>query len=130
MIAYKNKIEGELTEKCSEILKLLEEYVIPKTHTEEATVFFLKMKADYYRYIAEFNTGEQRSAASQRALLTYTQAVERANKTLSSTHPVKLGLALNYAVFFHEIMMSHERAIVIARDAFNAAIIEIDSKKD
>ncbi len=53
---YKHKIEVELTEICQDILDLLEEHLIPNSQSDEAKVFFNKMKADYFRYKAEFAT--------------------------------------------------------------------------
>jgi 14-3-3 protein epsilon len=38
--------------------------LIPKTMTDEAKVFFHKMKGDYYRYIAEYAVAEKRNAAA------------------------------------------------------------------
>jgi 14-3-3 protein epsilon len=62
------------------------------------------MKGDYYRYIAEYAVAEKRNAAAQKALSAYQEAHEIAGKSLSTTHPVKLGLALNFSVFYYEIM--------------------------
>ena len=51
---YKHKIEIELTEICQDLLNLIEEYLVPNSQSDEAKVFFNKMKADYFRYKAEF----------------------------------------------------------------------------
>ena len=101
---YKRQIEEELTRICQDILALLEQHLIPKTKSEEAQVFFYKMKGDYYRYIAEYAVADKRNAAAQKALSAYADAHEIGQKSLASTHPVKLGLALNYSVFYYEIM--------------------------
>jgi len=39
----------------------LDKYLIPKASTAESKVFYLKMKGDYYRYLAEVATGDTRS---------------------------------------------------------------------
>merc|ERR1712056_85105 len=54
---YCGKVEKELQEICDTILGILDENLIGKASTGEAKVFFQKMKADYYRYIAEFTDG-------------------------------------------------------------------------
>lgn len=40
---------------------LLDKYLIPKASNAESKVFYLKMKGDYYRYLAEVATGETRN---------------------------------------------------------------------
>ena len=68
---YKGIIEEELTSKCQNILNLLEAVLIQKCQSDEAKVFFLKMKGDYYRYIAEFSNNDKRENAAKRALTSY-----------------------------------------------------------
>ena len=41
---------------------LLDQYLIPKASNAESKVFYLKMKGDYYRYLAEVATGEARTS--------------------------------------------------------------------
>lgn len=47
-------MEKELGEICASILQLLDEHLIPTASTGESKVFYLKMKGDYHRYLAEF----------------------------------------------------------------------------
>lgn len=56
----RQKIEKELTDICMEIIGLLRDYLIfdGKENVEDQ-VFYLKMVGDYYRYLAEFQTGEE-----------------------------------------------------------------------
>ena len=84
------------------------------------------MKGDYYRYIAEYATAEKRNAAAQKAESAYKEAHE-VSKGLSTTHPVKLGLALNFSVFYYEIIQNPEKACKMARDAFDDAIADLDN---
>ena len=116
-----------MTEKCQDILKLLEDYLIPNSQSDEAKVFFYKMKADYFRYIAEYATADQKNTAAKQALNAYTEASQVAKNALTATHPVKLGLALNHSVFYYEIMANPERACGMARTAFDEAIADLDN---
>ena len=43
---------------------LLDKFLIPKASNAESKVFYLKMKGDYYRYLAEVATGENRNSKS------------------------------------------------------------------
>jgi hypothetical protein len=45
---------------------------------------------------------------------------------LPPTHPIRLGLALNYSVFFYEILGSPDKACELAKTAFDDAIAELD----
>ena len=103
---------------------------MPNSQSDEAKVFFNKMKADYFRYIAEFATQDSKNAAAQKALQAYAEAAQHAKSTLSSTHPLKLGLALNHSVFHYEIMQNPEKACAMARTAFDEAIADLDSVQD
>merc|ERR1712066_290194 len=67
-------------------------------------VFFQKMKADYYRYIAEFTEGDKKTKAAESARLAYEDAKNVAEKDLAVTHPIRLGLALNFSVFQYEVL--------------------------
>ena len=81
---------------------VLDANLIPKASDAESKVFYLKMKADYYRYLAEINDGDKKSQAANNAKLAYEEAQKVAEKDLVVTHPIRLGLALNFSVFQYE----------------------------
>merc|ERR1712241_761392 len=58
---FLGKVEEELRKICKTILNLLDKKLIPKTPSGESKVFYVKMKADYYRYIAEFTSGDKKT---------------------------------------------------------------------
>ena len=66
----------------------------------ESKVFYKKMKGDYWRYLAEFKGGTERKEAAEQTLLAYKAAEATAEAELASTHPIRLGLALNFSVFY------------------------------
>jgi hypothetical protein len=67
-------VEKELSEICASILQLLDEHLIPTASTGESKVFYLKMKGDYHRYLAEFKTSADRKEAAEHTLLAYKAA--------------------------------------------------------
>lgn len=85
------------------------------------------MRGDYHRYLSEFATAQNRRAAAEASLYAYKQASESAMKVLQPTHPIRLGLALNFSVFYHEILNSTDRACKLAKAAFDDAIAELDT---
>ena len=54
-------------------------------------------------------------------------ATDVAQTELTPTHPIRLGLALNFSVFYYEILNSPDRACHLAKQAFDDAIAELDS---
>merc|ERR1739844_435598 len=124
---YKSKIESELVDICNDILGIIEDTLIPNSTNEEAKVFYYKMKGDYHRYLAEFQQGEARKASASSALDAYQAASAVASSDLPPTHPIRLGLALNFSVFYYEILNSPDRACHIAKQAFDDAIAELDT---
>merc|ERR1712224_828820 len=86
-----------------------------------------KMKADYYRYIAEYTEGDKKSNASKSAKDAYAAAQAVAEKDLAVTHPIRLGLALNFSVFQYEVLGEPDEACKMAREAFEQAIAELDN---
>ncbi|XP_031491074.1 14-3-3-like protein GF14 iota [Nymphaea colorata] len=124
---YRQKVEEELSKICNDILTILDEHLIPSSGSGESTVFYYKMKGDYYRYLAEFKTDQERKEAADQSLKAYQAASNTAKTDLPSTHPIRLGLALNFSVFHYEIMNSPERACHLAKQAFDEAIAELDT---
>jgi len=85
------------------------------------------MKGDYYRYLAEFSTDEVLAQVSEKSSKAYEEASELAQKELDSTNPIRLGLGLNYSVFNYEILRNPDKAIKLAKQAFEEAIAQIDT---
>lgn len=124
---YRVQIEKELNEICADILSLLDKHLIPHASTGESKVFYYKMKGDYYRYLAEFATSNERKDAAENSLVAYKAASDISTSELVPTHPIRLGLALNFSVFYYEILNSPDRACRLAKAAFDDAIAELDT---
>lgn len=56
----REKTEMELRDTCNDVLSLLEKFLIPNASQAESKVFYLKMKGDYYRYLAEVAAGDDK----------------------------------------------------------------------
>jgi len=123
---YKKTVESELDRICNEIIKLLDGKLIGTASEADSKVFYQKMKADYFRYIAEFSEGDARTNAANSADAAYSAAQEAA-QGLPTTHPIRLGLVLNYSVFKYEVMDKKNDACDMAKDAFEKAIGDLDN---
>ncbi|CAN6720656.1 unnamed protein product [Malus baccata var. baccata] len=124
---YRQRVEDELAKICHDILTVVDYHLLPSSSTGESTVFYQKMKGDYYRYLAEFRSGDDRKEAADHSLKAYLTAVDTAASELPPTHPTRLGLALNFSVFYYEILNSPERACHLAKKAFDETFAELDS---
>jgi 14-3-3 protein epsilon len=87
----------------------------------------ISRKGDYHRYLAEFATGDKRKDSADKSLEAYKAASDVAVTELPPTHPIRLGLALNFSVFYYEILNSPDRACHLAKQAFDDAIAELDT---
>jgi 14-3-3 protein epsilon len=125
----KTILEKELTELCQRMLNLIDNYLLKKTIPVESKVFYLKMKGDYYRYLAEFNSGDSHSKVANNSLIAYKEANDLSNQ-LSCTNPIKLGLALNFSVFYYEVMNDPATACSIANHAFQEGIQQLEKIED
>ena len=94
---------------------------------KEADVFFRKMLGDYYRYMAEVVRATKQEDAKNEANKAYKDAKEAAEACLAPTHPIRLGLALNYSVFLYEVQTKASEACELAKQAFDDAIAELDT---
>lgn len=121
---YRKKVEDELTKMCNNVISTIDNFLSKRAEDAEASVFYLKMKGDYNRYIAEYAQGELKQKVADGALNAYKSATESA-KNLSSIHPISLGLALNFSVFYYEVMNDHETACKIAKETLDLANKEL-----
>lgn len=124
--SYKAQIEKEIREICSDVLNLLEEHLIPPVTSAETEVFFYKMKGDYLRYLAEITQGEDKNTTAEPSLLAYSIANHIATTKLPPTNHIRLGLVLNYSVFYYDTMKMPDVACQMVTTALEDANEELD----
>ncbi|OHS93807.1 14-3-3 protein [Tritrichomonas foetus] len=127
---FKSKIEEELAGLLTQFISSIDNAFLSHPTSEPSRILFLKMKADYCRYLAEI----QRMQVQQ-VQAAYVAAYEAARTSLGPAHPLRTGIALNYSVFHYEIVGNKDAAIQIAKMAYeegsNAAkSLPIDEKDD
>lgn len=126
-----DKVWKELEDVCGEMLTLLDKNLIPKAQDAETKVFYYKMKGDYLRYLAE--GAEAKGKEREKHIENSKQAYEMATKeaeSLTTTNPIRLGLALNFSVFFYEILNKPDEACSLAKSAFDDAIADLDNLEE
>ena len=126
---YKTKIEGELVKLCEDIIKTVNDVCVSKAGDDEAKTFYLKMIGDYYRYIAESVKDEKLTEVGDKALDFYNQA-EAASNNLPAYNSIKLGLYLNYSVFYYEVKNDKAKACELADKALTDAKNHVDEMEN
>ena len=90
----------------------------------EDEVFYLTMKGDYQRYLAEINGINNDEAAKS-----YEAAMVAAEQ-LVPTNPIRLRLVLNFSVYNYEVLGNRETACTLAKNAFDNALAKLDNLND
>jgi len=83
------------------------------------------MIGDYYRYVAESAKDQTLEEVKNGALVGYQEA-DKLSKSLNACNPIRLGLALNYSVFYYEVMSDHKKACELGEAALQDALEKID----
>jgi len=132
IVEYKKKVEDELEKLCEKIIKSIDQYLLPKSSDAESSVFYHKMKADYFRYIAENIEEARKKTYADHSLNSYNEAMKNA-ENLEVINPIRLGLALNFSVFYYEVIGDRDRACNIAKETLtnaNSQLQKFDENDD
>lgn len=75
---------------------------------------------------------DRRNDSIDGALAAYKLASDLANAELQAAHPIRLRLALNFSLFYHEVLDKQDQAVRVAQQALDNAHVALDelSQKD
>ncbi|XP_055274744.1 14-3-3 protein zeta/delta-like [Moschus berezovskii] len=110
----------------SSIAQKTKEFLIPSDSQAESKVFCLKME-DYYCSLVEVAAGDDKKGIVDQSQQAYREAFEISKKKMQPTHPIRLGLAINFSVLYDEIFNFPEEVCFLAKRAFGEAIAELDA---
>eukprot|EP00920_Eleutheroschizon_duboscqi_P021204 GHVT01049909.1.p1 GENE.GHVT01049909.1~~GHVT01049909.1.p1 ORF type:complete len:200 (+),score=50.81 GHVT01049909.1:357-956(+) len=127
---YRAEIETELQKHCNEILEILDDLLHRGKPSAGSRTFYNKMRGDYFRYLSEFSPEGNRRASAEKAREAYQAATDLAVTELQPLHPIRLGLALNFAVFHYEILNNPTAAIQMAQSSFDAAVADMEGAQE
>ncbi|EFA11005.2 14-3-3 protein zeta-like Protein [Tribolium castaneum] len=113
---YREKVEKELREICDDVLRA----TLIKS-------FLLENEGRLLPVFGRVATGDTRNAVVDYSQKAYQDAFEISKAKMTPTHPIRLGLALNFSVFYYEILNSPDKACQLAKQAFDDAIAELDT---
>lgn len=114
---FKSKVEEELAGLLTTYIRNIDSAFLKHPTSEPSKILFLKMKADFCRYLAEI----QRMPA-EKVQEAYVQAYDAARASLGAAHPLRTGIALNYSVFYYEIVGNKDTAVQIAKAAHDEGV--------
>ena len=126
---FKNILESEIIDVCKNIINLINNYLLKKTITDESKIFYLKMKGDYCRYLCEIINSNENQNYIDESEKSYKEANDLA-QNLPWTNSIRLGLSLNYSVFYYEIKKNVNQAIKIGKEAIKGAKKQFDKIKE
>lgn len=122
------KYVNELITVCIQAIETIDNILLIKANESESCIFYHKTKADYYRYIAEFQNDKEKEDTFKKSELSYQTALHLAqsDKHLKKSDPLYLGLALNFSVCEYEFMTKKKEVIEFSEKVFNEAVKTLD----
>jgi len=117
--AYRERVAADILRRCRDFVKL-GAYLFDHTQAPETMAFYLKLKGDYYRYMAEVSRSEEFDQYSGAALVSYERALELSYAHRRPIHPAHLGLVLNFSVFCYEMLQRSELAVQLVKEALSS----------
>ena len=128
IIEYEKFVGDEMLYKCQGIIKFIDDNILKKSnykeYSNELKLFYIKMKADYNKYVAETQHSKKKEFERE-AEKCYDEG-EILAKKIPISSPYRLGLLLNKSVFLYEVKENHKKAIELVK----STIKEFDKIKN
>jgi 14-3-3 protein epsilon len=112
---FRRELTEELDRYCHDLVQLVDTKLLPACDGADARVFYVKLKADYWRYISENKSGADKAKSADEAKSCYEEAIAIARDGIKPWIPGHLGLILNYSVYLYEIVGLEREAIELAQ---------------
>ncbi len=126
---FKNILESEITETCRNVINLINNYLLKRSLSDESKIFYLKMKGDYYRYLCEILPLSENQVYVEECEKSYKEANDLA-QNFPWINPIRLGLSLNFCVFYYEIKKNSSQAVKLGKEAIKGAKKQFDKIKE
>lgn len=126
--SWRAEREQDFARRAEAWLSLVEGALIPSAPSDpEAEVEYLTWVGDLKSMLAERLPD---AGLDQDAVRAYEQALTLAVGRLLPTHPIRLGLVLNYALCLYEHLKDQKKAAELAKRAFDEAVARLDRLDD
>lgn len=127
---YQALVKNEVKSICDRVLGLINDRLIPNAIDIKPRLMLLKLIGDFNRYLAEVSEEEERKTYAENAAVAYKEASELAVSELPATDVLRLATALNFSVFFSDILYKSDKALEISKSAYADAISHLDALTD
>ena len=117
---YANKIQKEIVDASTEMITLVDEILKMDLLVDEDRLYYCYLKGDYCKLLLDVDHLE-----SSKWKLLYCQTFEEGRQALDNLEPlsvIRLKTSLAASVFYYEVMNDQQKAMEIAKSAFDAAI--------
>ena len=113
----------------SDILTVIDEFLVPNAGTPEGRVFYFKMKGDYLRYLAEFQVLDKKKDSAAKALDAYQNFKKQLVTVTTVCHqPIEFVWVLPLTFLFSNTKSrTTQNKHVNLLKAFDDAIAELDT---
>ena len=115
----KNHIEKEIRTIVENVQNLIDKYLINNCEDNESKVFYMRLKADHYRYLCEISKDKD---LLEKAEKKYKEAYNKAMKDLPYINSERIGLCLNFALFNYEVKGDKKEGYRIAKNCFEESM--------
>ena len=112
---------------CDDALNIIDSILLPSSDLQIQTLYYNKLKGDYYRYLAEVaSQHDVREGHIGRARTCYETAFVSHDGEIKPSEPLYMCTCLNYSVFLAETLGLLDDAIDRLESAFSDAIKYMD----
>lgn len=129
--------QRDLMKHCTDVIALIKENLLTdkvvfilETSAALAEVeylcFLYKLLADYYRYLCECSSGDDKAKFIKLARSYYTKSYDHSSQ-LPIDNEIRLGLILNYSVYLFEIIGACEEALKLSQEVVEEVQCYINS---
>ncbi|KAL3990490.1 14-3-3 family protein [Acanthocheilonema viteae] len=114
---------------CKEVIDMIDNSILD-TENIELKVYFLKLRADYYRYWSTTVSNDRFYDLHNRAEESYQLALKLATKKLRRFHPLRLGVMLNLSIHYYRVPYDRIKAIQLSMQAVTEGKYYVDFDPD
>lgn len=119
---YRERVEAELLALCAEVVRLVDDVLLPAASSGASVASCLTLRGDLFRYAAEASAdGTGKTEAARAAAMDYSRALT-ATCSFPAAHPARLAATLGFALLCAHALDSPVSAINLGTAALADAI--------